>query len=251
MIDRPASEPGPAATVVLVHGTMDRSSSFGRVMARLPDLHVVTYDRRGYGRSAAAGPGTDVDGHVADLLAVIGDRPVVVVGHSLGGNLGLAAAGRRPDLVRSVGVYEAPLPWLPEWPEGTAGGEAAAGGVDPTDAAERFMRRLVGDERWQRLPAATRDQRRAEGPTLVAEMQSSRAGAPYDPAAITVPVVVARGSESAAHHRLSAAWLAEHLPRTESMVVDGAGHGGHTSHPAAFEQLVRRVVERAGPPPAR
>ncbi len=37
--------------VILVHGTMDRASSFARLLPHLTDLDVVTYDRRGYGRA--------------------------------------------------------------------------------------------------------------------------------------------------------------------------------------------------------
>ena len=37
----------------------------------------------------------------------------------------------------------------------TAGGGRRDGG-DPADAAERFMRRLLGDERWDHLPPGTR-----------------------------------------------------------------------------------------------
>ena len=42
-------EAGP--TVVFVHGSLDRSSAFVKVIRRLPDLRVVRYDRRGYGHS--------------------------------------------------------------------------------------------------------------------------------------------------------------------------------------------------------
>ena len=89
--------------VVLVHGSLDRASSFSRVVRRLSDLHVVTYDRRGYhhsrtggasqgGPDPVSGPGADgaFDGHVADLLEVIGERRAVVVGHSFGGDVALA-----------------------------------------------------------------------------------------------------------------------------------------------------------------
>ena len=38
-------------TVVLVHGILDRGSSFSRTIRRLAGMGVVTYDRRGYQRS--------------------------------------------------------------------------------------------------------------------------------------------------------------------------------------------------------
>src|SRR2546426_10980164 len=48
-VDHHGDLAGP--TVVFVHGAPDRAASFKRVLALLGDLHVVTYDRRGYGRS--------------------------------------------------------------------------------------------------------------------------------------------------------------------------------------------------------
>ena len=45
--------PGPL--VVLVHGSLDRSASFARVVRRLDDVHTVVYDRGGYHRSRQAG----------------------------------------------------------------------------------------------------------------------------------------------------------------------------------------------------
>ena len=83
-------------------------------------------------------------------------------GHSYGGNVALALADRHPDLVQAVGVYETPLSWLDWWPGSTAGADALATSGDPAEAAERFMRRLVGDERWR--PAARRPRARPAGP---------------------------------------------------------------------------------------
>ena len=65
----------------------------------LADLPVVRYDRRGYGRSTSLGVG-DLSVHADDLLDLIGDRPAVVVGHSLGGVVALVAAERRPGQIR-------------------------------------------------------------------------------------------------------------------------------------------------------
>ena len=241
-------DPGPGVpTVVLVHGSLDRSSAFARVQRHLEDLRVVRYDRRGYGRSLHLGPSATFSTQVDDLTGVVGDEPSVVVGHSLGGVIALALAQRRPDLVRAVVAYESPMSWTPWWPSATAGSAAINGAVDPHDAAERFMRRMVGDERWERLPPRTREQRRAEGPALVAELASLRDAAhpPYVPEDVTVPVVAAHGSASSAHHRRTAEVLAERAPNAVLEVVDGAGHGVHLSHPAALAALARRAVALA------
>ena len=233
-------EPDVAPVVVLVHGSMDRSAAFARACGHLRDQHTIRYDRRGYGRSRDCGT-TDLPGHVDDLLAIIDGRAAVVVGHSIGGVIALAAAERAaPAVIRAVGVYEAPMPWIDWWPSRSAGG-AARDAATPADAAEAFMRRMIGDERWEALPARTRDDRRAEGPALLAELASARSGPAYDIAAIRCPVVVARGTEAAPHHRSASDELARTVGR-EPVVFEGAGHGAHVSHHREFAALARTVV---------
>jgi pimeloyl-ACP methyl ester carboxylesterase len=200
----------------------------------------VRYDRRGYGRSRSLGTG-DLAAHVDDLLAVLAGRPATVVGHSMGGFVALAAAARDPELVRSLLVYEAPAPWASWWPSPvSSGGDALAA----EDEAEAFMRRAIGDRYWERLPARTREERRAEGPALQADLASLRGTPAYDPAVVEVPTIVACGSETTWWHRRAADELAAALPHAELSVVAGAQHGAHLSHPSAFARLVERAVER-------
>jgi pimeloyl-ACP methyl ester carboxylesterase len=244
------SAEGSGPLVVLVHGTMDRSASFGRVVRYLGGFEVVRYDRRGYARSVHLGPPTGVAQQVADLIEVIGDRPALVAGHSYGGTIALAAAQTHPRFVLGVVAYEAPMPWSDWWPRSSAGGRAVADAADPEDAAERFMRRMLGDRRWDRLPAATRAARRAEGPTLVAEMAQLRPPNPpaFEPTLVAVPVVAARGTDGAEHHHRAAEELARRAPGAELVVLDGVGHGAHLTHPGRFaglvEMLARRVADR-------
>ena len=65
-------------------------------------------------------------------------------------------------------------------------------GGDDHDAAEWFLRRMLGDKLWERLPASMRAERRAEGPTLVAEMRKAAEGAGRDPDAIEITASAAR-----------------------------------------------------------
>jgi len=235
---------------------MDRGAAFLRTTRLLRDLDWWVYDRRGYGRSRAAAP-RDLEGHVADLLTVVElvaarrGAPVVVVGHSLGGVLALAVAQRRPDLVAAVAVYESPLTWEPWWPRTGPGGGPALEDDEPRAAAERFMRRVAGDDVWEGLPEATRRQRLDEGATLVAELGSARRAAPYDAGAVRVPALVGRGSGTDEHRTRAADQLVAALPDARLVVIDGADHGVHTSAPEDFAALVRRTVEAGGHPGPR
>jgi pimeloyl-ACP methyl ester carboxylesterase len=236
----------PPARVVLVHGSMDRAASFLKAVRRLPEVDVVRYDRRGYGRSVTAGIALTIDDQVDDLLAVLDGSPAAVIGHSLGGVIALTAAERHPELVPSVGAFEAPMAWADWWPTVSAGAAALEAGrhTSAEDAAEQFMRRMVGDERWERLPSRTRAERRSEGPALLAELRAIRGDAPYGPLQLTGPVVAGFGSESKPYHRHAARELAELAPRGELIVIEGSDHAAQNSHPDAFADFVRRVVER-------
>jgi pimeloyl-ACP methyl ester carboxylesterase len=236
-----------APVVVLVHGAMDRSAAFGRVVQRLPDLFVIVYDRRGYGRSArAAPPATTLADHADDLLAVLDERPAAVVGHSYGGATAMMAAHLRPDLITSLGVFESPVPWMPWWPAESAesvGAELLARADDPGAAAELFVRGQLGDDAWQDLPEPTQAERRAEGPVLLADLHSLRAaGAPFDPAELAVPMVVGRGTVTAGYQRTAAGALAE-ATGAELIEIEGGAHASHTTHPSEFAAFVRRVVD--------
>lgn len=246
-----SGEDDPGLVVVLVHGSMDRSGSWVRCVRELRDLHTVRYDRRGYGRSLGLGPGT-MEAHVADLFEVIADRACIVAGHSYGAAVALTAADRRPDLVRGVVSYEGPMPWRDFWPSTSGGGNAIAevrGGGAVGDAAERFLRRHIGDEKWLSLPQRTRDARRAEGAALLTELASAREdGAPYDATRISVPVVSARGSVSESYLMHGADVLAAEIPGAEHAVIEGAAHGAHQSHPVEMAELIRRCLRRAAPP---
>jgi pimeloyl-ACP methyl ester carboxylesterase len=245
-----AQEVGEGPLVALVHGAMDRSGGMLRVRRALQSTcRVLRYDRRGYARSLPAGPPVSFDQQVDDLVELLDGRPAVLAGHSFGGIVCLALAERRPDLVRSVVAYEAPEMWASWWPGSTVGNQVMAL-PDPEDAAEGFLRRMIGDDTWDRLPAAMRAERRAEGPALMAEMRSVRPPnpPPFDAAAITVPVVAAFGSETRPHHMRATEALARTAPLGELRVIEGAGHGAHLTHPNEFADLVRLALARAGEP---
>ena len=230
--------------VVLVHGTMDRAASFAKVLPHLRDCDVVTYDRRGYGH-ARAEPPTSLDDHVDDLEERLDGLPSVIIGHSIGADIALAVAARQPELVTAVGAWEAPLAWLPWWPDDSAGSRAAADGVEAGVAAEIFMRGVVGDDVWDRLPEATKQARRDEGVAMLVDIAGIRDDAPFDAARVTVPVVAGRGGDSKPYHRRSAEWLVGQLSNAELFEIPGARHGAHASHPAEFAAFVRRTIERA------
>jgi pimeloyl-ACP methyl ester carboxylesterase len=227
---------------------MDRSVGLAKVAHRLDHrCHVVRYDRRGYGRSRPHPGPFGLSEQVDDLVAVLDGRPAVLVGHSFGGDVVLAAAERHPDLVLGAVVYEPPLSWETWWPGTTAGASAVATAGDPGDAAERFLRRMLGDDRWERLRPATQAARRAEGPALVGELTDLRRRPAWTGAGVRAPVVAGFGGQARPHHRRAAEVVVERIPGSVAVELPGAGHLAPRTHPDDFVGLlVEPILARSG-----
>ncbi len=249
--------------LVFIHGAMDRSTSFARLRRCFPEFITVAYDRRGYAKSLDVPAATSFVEHVNDLEGILeqlaagvtgvgGPNPAVLVGHSYGGVVALAVAAKRPKLVRALMVFEAPMPWTDWWP-GNAGGSTIAAGAagGPEAAAESFMRRIVGDEIWERLGDKTRAERRAEGSALLQDLGGLReGGSPYDVNRVLCPVVVGHGERSQPHQQKSSQQLHADLVAAHPAlaaqfvltVVPEATHGAHSSAAPQFAELVRHAI---------
>lgn len=98
--------PSPERTpLVMVHGWMDVSASFQFVIDAMQDDHwVIAPDWRGFGLTET--PGIDnywFPDYLADLDQLldhyVGDRPVNLVGHSMGGHIATMYSGIRPERI--------------------------------------------------------------------------------------------------------------------------------------------------------
>ena len=227
----------PLAKVVLVHGALDRSMAFRGVLQRLYEHDVTVYDRRGYGAAVGLTPATSIEDHVADLIAVLDEAPSVVIGHSVGGAIAMLAAVARPDLVQSLGVFEAPLPGvtLPTDDSPTS----ASIPEDPEHLVRWMYRRVVGESAFERMDARAQRALVEEAPALRADLEGIRDVAePFDPSAVAVPTVVGYGADSVPRHIARAEWLAEQIPNATLFEAPGAQHACHRSHPELFAKFV-------------
>lgn len=237
--------------IVLCHGTMDRSAGMLRLARQLVDHAVVIrYDRRGYARSAGVGPSFVLEAQIDDLSEVLelhapGRSINLAFGHSFGGNVVLGLADRQPGLIERAVVYETPMSWFDWWPSNTAGGAAAQASHDSGDAAEAFMRRLIGDERWERLPDSTRDGRRSEGAAMMGELTDLRRAAPWQADRIGCPVLAVSGELGRPHHQRGMRLLAEMLRRADHVQLDDAGHGAPNTHPGELASVLVDWLSRS------
>ena len=233
--------------MLLVHGAMDRSASFGRAMRRTGDLDVVAYDRRGYAGSLDAGVAPTLHDHAADLSAILdwtGASNAVVVGHSLGGTIAATLAMAGDERLRGIAAYESPFPVLDDSFDQVGGGAVQIGRErGPEEGAEHFYRLMVGDSTWSRLRAGDRAARRAEGPALMAELEDlRRRDRALEPGGIPVPVLVGWGDLSSGSLRAGARRLATRVTSGGTYEIVNAGHGAHLTHPDDFARYIAAAV---------
>jgi pimeloyl-ACP methyl ester carboxylesterase len=233
----------PKATIICVHGGLDRAGSFRRLARRLETFDLLAYDRRGYQGSRELAP-LALSNHVDDLLALArreAERaPVILFGHSFGGVIAIAAAAQEPSLTRLVVTYESPMPWILVRPSGRA-----APSDDPGQEAEIFFTRMVSSSAWQRLSEAERQSRRLDGPALLADLKILQQDAPFDLATLTTPLAYVHGDGILVdYYRALCLELVKVNPAIGTYELDDAGHGVHLSKPELLATLLERLWER-------
>lgn len=239
---------GRGGPIVLVHGLMGRGSTWSRQLPWLTELgEVYTYDAPWHrGRDVVDPHPISTERFVADLGEAVAalNRPVVLVGHSMGALHSWCLAAARPELVKAVVVEDmAPdfrgrttgpwEPWVHALPVefgsaqevydefGPVAGQYFLEAFDRTDTGWR----LHGYPQWWLDIAAqwgTRDywqQWREVGvPTLLMEAENS----------VAPPGQMRKMAEIGQH--------------TTYLHVPGAGHLIHDDAPEVYEKAVTRFL---------
>ena len=116
-IDLFVREQGNGPLVLLCHGWPELSYSWRHQIPALADagFHVVAPDMRGYGQSSAPGDiGAytifDTVGDMVALVAALGEKQAVIVGHDWGAPVAWHAAMFRPDVFTRVAGLSVPPP---------------------------------------------------------------------------------------------------------------------------------------------
>ncbi|MDO8359063.1 MAG: alpha/beta fold hydrolase, partial [Devosia sp.] len=95
---------GEGPPLLLIAGIASDGASWGPLLPLLPERQLILIDNRGSGQSRVAGPIEieEMAGDCAALLDHLGLEAVDVVGHSLGGTIGLMFAAGHPERVRRL-----------------------------------------------------------------------------------------------------------------------------------------------------
>jgi pimeloyl-ACP methyl ester carboxylesterase len=253
---------GDGPPVLLVMGATGVGAHFAQIARLLADeFTVVTYDRRGNGRSPppAGWSETSTEEQADDaaaLLAALGLSPAAVFGTSTGAVFTLCMLVRHPEAVRGAILHEPGLFELFDDPDGTRQvvKDLVAKGMQEgklPGAMEQFWRFVAGDASWEGLEPGLRGQMLDSAGTYFG-MERGRFDAYVPPddvlAAIAAPVAVMAGERTRPVFVQASRRLAERLG-VEVMRVPGA-HAAYLDHAPELAEAMRPFLREVGHRPA-
>lgn len=243
-----------APPLILIHGGRDHCRSWDAVARALqPHFHVLAPDLRGHGDSDwAKGSSYSLSDYVYDLTCLVRSASVhqtAIVGHSMGGMIGLMYAGTYPDQVSHLVALDG-LTVVPGSQQGPIH-ERITGWVTQLDKIAERKRRYFSDvaEAAERISARNKRltpeqalhlashgvKRNADGSYSWKFDEYQLARAPYRLSSddhielwsrITCPTLLLRGKESFLPDPEPAGVLA-HFRRAHLVTIAGAGHWLH------------------------
>jgi pimeloyl-ACP methyl ester carboxylesterase len=247
--------------VVFLHGLFGQGKNWTTLARSLSaEARVMLLDLPDHGRS----PWSERLSYPA-MAQAVGDaleaeaegEPYAVVGHSMGGKVGMALALLKPALVERLCVVDvAPVPTGPmssfatyvqgmravdlEHLTDRAAAEATLAPYVPDPVIRSFLLqnlRRDGDRwRWQMNLRLLGD-----GLTELAGWPDLRAD-PWKAEPYPGPVLWVGGSESAYIRPEHASAMRALFPRVQRLTVKGAGHWVHADQPAVFAAVLRRFL---------
>jgi len=255
-----------APLLVLVHGGRDHCRSWDAMARALqPHFHVLAPDLRGHGDSDwAKGGSYSLTEYVYDLSRLLRGETAhraIIVGHSMGGMVGLIYAGTFPDQVSALVVLDG-VTVLPGAKTLPANDRIAKwiGQLDKLEAREPRRYRTIEEAAAQmrahnkRLPGelvhhlATHGVRRNEDGTYSWKFDPyQRAMAPHRLSAddhvalwsrIACPTLLLQAEESFLESSRTAG-LAGYFPQARIETISGAGHWLHHDKPDDVLRAIR------------
>lgn len=242
----PGNQQRPA---LALHCMLASGSYWGPVAKYLDgqiDLH--GFDMPGHGQSSAWEPGPDdPDYHTAVTRIAAGfiDRPVDLIGHSMGATVALRIAIAAPDALRSLTLIEpvlfAAAPAADKVPSGPELDGLLAEGRD-AEATRGFLS-VWGAQSYDKLPPDMQTKMRSQirlvsacSPTLMEDDADILREGGLESVGVPALLISGENSPGVIHDITDA--LAARLPDVGRAKIPGAGHMSPVSHPEQVAGLI-------------
>ena len=207
---------GSGPTVIFVHGLDSDAAVWTPVVELLPDHTCVTVDLPGHGESAVSDDSGDYErdavlAQIEELLSSL-DKPVVLVGHSLGGYLGMAYALTRPGALAAMVLV------------------ATGPGFRDPDAREKWNARVREGAADYKVPAIA---------ASIAFHTDSMVIDRMTELALPLSLIIGDGDKA---YLGANDYMEKKLPQARRITVEGGRHYVMRSHPDVVANAVRTLT---------
>lgn len=252
-----------APTLVMLHGYTGGKENGYRLAEQLGRRYrLIIPDLPGWGQSERK-PGADYGyaaqaANVAAFIGKVSERPVVLVGHSMGGGIAAVVAARYPRQVARVALLDASGVRFKDNPFGI---DVLAGknpfGVTDAPSLEHYLGILFHD-RTARPPIpwpasqAVIAHRRGEGAFEQSVLdrigRSNERFLPYDLAVdIRQPALLLWCRQDQVIDASAIDIFGARMPQAQRVLLDGCGHMSLMEQPAAVAQAIQALIEKGQP----
>ena len=240
---------GSGPPVVFIHGfALNVREWDDQVKALSSQFRVISYDRRGFGKSTGVADPSSEPADLRELLDTLGIRTAVLVGHSGGSGVASRFVLAHSDRVEGLVFYPAPqitgFP-VPDSAPNPLGNMGAFGRAHGVDSLLTFMMSLPEfwmppnrpdiHDRIRAMTATYSGRDLLEGRALAG---SYRVPTVEEMKRLTVPTLFIAGERERPHRILVADSLARWMPDARSVVLPGGGHGVHFAEPERFNEAL-------------
>jgi pimeloyl-ACP methyl ester carboxylesterase len=238
-------------TLFFLHGVGGGHAAWERQVAHFSALgyRCVAWDQPGYGSSPLVDP-YSLEMVTQALRGQLGEGPVVLVGHSMGGFIAQEFYARYPDRVRALGLCFTTAMF-------GGGGQFArdfiAARIAPLDEGKTMAQVAA-----KLMPTMRGSRSEPQGLALAERVMASIAPGTYrkavqllttfdrraDLAKIAVPALLVAGSEDRTAPPAAMERMAKSIPGAELVVLEGCGHLGPMDQPDAFNAVLEQFLRK-------
>jgi pimeloyl-ACP methyl ester carboxylesterase len=229
--------------IVLIHGSATDGDTWAvQTKSKLGEELRAMFRLRAYDR----GDHGSVEEYAREAIAVLEEdtSPALVCGSSFGAVVALEAVRQRPTAFAGAVLLEPPMApsdaVAPQQRDLLANFDQRRREQGDAAAAELFLRTVLGDAAYERMPRTYQDRAKATAAQIRADSAALIAYRPRyaELSSLRVPVMLVGGERSAPYFRPTLNALRAALPDAHLQILPGAGHMMHVEAHKKFADLL-------------